>query len=124
MAGTISTSPGPFTRQKRPSRNTTPRSYSRNIRTDATTSTAIISSNRPNPIPIPIALSPLARVVERCHRKDEAVASRDAHGLAANERHRALHAPALAMDARPAFVREVVEQHAGAPDQLLAPSHD
>ena len=34
MAGTMMTSPGPFTRQKRPSRNTTPRSYSRSTRND------------------------------------------------------------------------------------------
>ncbi|MCY1212827.1 hypothetical protein D9M72_245760 [compost metagenome] len=39
-AGISSTRPGPLTRQKRPSMNTTPRSYSRSTRNEVITSSA------------------------------------------------------------------------------------
>ena len=52
----IRTSPGPFTFQKRPSRNTTPRSYSRSTRNDETISMAIARrTTPPNPRPRPMA---------------------------------------------------------------------
>src|SRR5215475_3299044 len=126
IPGTIRNMPGPLTRQKRPSRKTTARSYSRRILIEETS--RMISAKItmvPNPIPKPMAGSLfLRRTLERRDGEHETAAASDAYVLSAPERHGALDAPLLAMDARPALALRVVEHDADAADQLLVAADD
>src|SRR5262245_27513030 len=126
MPGTMMNMPGPLTRQKRPSRNTTARSYSRRILIEDTSNMMRMTARIP-PNPIPNAMSGsffLRRRLERHDVEHEAAATGDANVLSAPERHRAHHPPSLAVDARPALVCRVVEHDADAADQLLVAAHD
>src|SRR5512143_33747 len=106
MPGMMSTSPGPFTFQKRPSMNTTPRSYSRRMRRlDASSTT---TRNR---MVIPLNSNMIVLLV-RFHIEDQVVPGAHPHRVAALQGHAAAHPPLLAVDARPAFVFHVVEDFA------------
>src|SRR5574340_1497745 len=117
MPGMMITSPGPFTFQKRPSMNTTPRSYSRRMRMLATSSamtrnTMVIPPN-----------SNMVILLVRFHVEDQVVAGAHAHAAAALERHVAADPPPLAVDVRPALVFHVRQNFAGGADQVLGAGH-
>src|SRR5258706_9974586 len=74
--GKITTSPGPFTFQKRPSMNTTPRSYSRRMRNDERNSIAMTTTIKP------LDMNPLMSLLRRRFDKrfdvqDQSFASHD-----------------------------------------------
>src|SRR5689334_4847176 len=105
--------PGPFTRQKRPSWNTTERSYSRMMRNDQnttirTTTRMTVPKLRANIFfQAPCLAARLGNDVEL-----QAFDARDANALARLERRRAADAPGLAVHARPALALAVGDHHA------------
>src|SRR4029079_10276015 len=113
--GMSTMSPGPFTDQKRPSWNTTPRSYSRRILIERNTNTA-------TPAAAPTTKYGMSASL-LFHVQHQSVDRRHAHLLAGLERRPALHAPRLALHARPAFALEILQHLAGRADQRLAPAH-
>src|SRR5574340_639059 len=117
MPWRTTTSPGPLTRQKRPSMNTTPRSYSRRMRRLDTASTMTT-----NTMVMPLNSNMIVLLV-RGHVEDQVVPRAHPHRAAALQRHAAAHPPLLAVDARPAFVLHVVEDFAGRADQFLGAGH-
>src|SRR5690349_7308873 len=149
-AGMSRIRPGPFTIQKRPSWNTTPRSYSRRMRSDHTSKAATRTST-PKP-KLSTMIQPLwkaliegvslaelrpdwgtSRITRSSSRislaglrndvQHQAVHRRDTHALTGPQRHRGAHAPGFAMHARPALLFEIFQHFALGADQLLAPAH-
>src|SRR3972149_8807396 len=107
--------PGPLTFQKRPSMNTTPRSYSRRIRNDANTSTTIttgIKLHEMNPISITL------RVI-RLHRQNQALDSDDLHFLSALERRARARLPFLTVHAHASRALEILQRLAERADHFF-----
>src|SRR5213080_3385232 len=77
----------------------------------------------PKPMPKTIEFS-LVRRVQRRDGQDETVARGDTDSLPALERLGALHAPLLAVHARPTLGIGVIEHDADAADQFLAARDD
>src|SRR5512135_2479737 len=101
MIGTMMTSPGPLTCQKRPSVNTTPRSYSRKMRMALSRNrTASATSMKPPPIQLKSRFVISVSLCGRLDRKHEAIHAHDAHPLATPERYIRAYLPHLAVDAR------------------------
>src|SRR3972149_2023677 len=117
--GMMTIRPGPLTFQKRPSMNTTPRSYSRRIRNDAKTSTTIttgIKLHEMNPISITL------RVI-RFHRQNQALDSDDLHFLSALERRARARLPFLTVHAHASRALEILQRLAERADHFFLSAH-
>src|SRR5512139_283071 len=110
IPGMMITSPGPFTFQKRPSMNTTPRSYSRRMRrleaSSATMTNAMVNPLNSNMVILLVWLDIEHEIL-----------------AGALQRRAAAHPPLLAVDAGPALVFHVFEDFAGCADQFLGAGH-
>src|SRR5512139_1042229 len=117
IPGMMITSPGPFTFQKRPSMNTTPRSYSRRMRrleaSSATMTNAMVNPLNSNMVILLVWLD-----IEH-----EIVAGAHPHPAAALQRRAAAHPPLLAVDVGPALVFHVFQDFAGCADHFLGAGH-
>src|SRR5512139_3232018 len=117
IPGMMITSPGPFTFQKRPSMNTTPRSYSRRMRR-LEASSATMTNAMVNPLN-----SNMIILLVRFHLEDQVVAGAHPHHAAALQWHAAAHPPLLAVNACPALVFHVTQDLAAGTDQFLRTGH-
>ena len=116
------TRPGPLTRQKRPSWNTTPRSYSRRMRSELATSSASSDEDDRGRWESSRDSLRCVRFGDRAHLQRQAVDARDAHALAgAAAAAGGANLPALALDLGPAFPAGALDHLAGAPIMRWAP---
>src|SRR5512139_1730004 len=113
IPGMMITSPGPFTFQKRPSMNTTPRSYSRRMRR-LEASSATMTNAMVNPLN-----SNMIVLLVRFHLEDEVVAGAHPYPAAPLQWHAAAHPPLLAVNACPALVFQVAQDLAAGTDHFL-----
>src|SRR5487761_2649274 len=120
MPGIRTTRPGPLTFQKRPSWKTTPRWYSRRMRSDETASARMMTNNTSG------LMNPISRSLERRDTRQHAVHRNNADLLTAQDRYCRAHLPGLAADARPAGsgLSRIIDHLTFGADQRSDPAHD
>src|SRR5690606_31660328 len=118
MPGMMITSPGPFTRQKRPSMNTTPRSYSRRMRMAENSSRTMTATMKP------VGAKPISGTLLfvwfDC--QGQSFHPDDPDFLSLGEGHARMGAPALAEHAHRPALGERFERLAGRADHLFLPA--
>src|SRR6476620_11104421 len=114
------TSPGPFTFQNRPNVNTTPRSYSRKIRTALNKNTTAKTTMTASPIHPNPHSSCFSLFRYRFDCEYQSVDACHAYQFAALERNWRAHFPRLALYTRICFAAGAIDDFAGRVDHLLA----
>src|SRR3569623_737613 len=118
--GMMMTRPGPFTRQNRPSMNTTPRSYSRSTRnalaSNASTSAATMRNTSEMPITPP-------RSVDRLHPQEQSFDGGHPHSLPLLQRPAGIGSPDFAMHADRTAGGKILQHGADAAYHLFPAAH-